>query len=439
MGDVTGDGATDGRETVAVVLSGAGARGAFQAGALSVLVPALEERGLTPTIWLGTSAGSINAALWGASAHLGAVSAAERTLAVWRAMGDEDVYAPVPLSLGRALVQYAAGAVAGRGAGTTSLLDTTPLERTAREHLDTRRLAANVADGILDSVGVVATRMPDRADDVAEGAASGRSVLFLDQHSTGEYDGDPARALDVVRGPLEPEHVLASSAIPVAFPPARIGTPATAAGWYTDGGVRLNTPLQPAVGLGATMIVVVSATSTTYRPPPPPRPPGSVPDIADAAAQVLNATLADRTTEDLAGLHRINRLVAQASRSASPVALTDRSGRPYREIDVLAVAPPPGAMGRLAEEVHARRTDGLGRLAELDNWLLGKALRGAGDGVGRRELLSYLFFDATYFSAGIELGARSAAAALAGAGMAPRTQDRPGPRRGTGPVGGARS
>ena len=73
-------------------------------------------------------------------------------------------------------------------------------------------------------------------------------------------------------------------------------------------------------------------------------------------------------------------------------------------------------MGRLAQQVHEQRTGGLGRLTEADNWPPGKALRGAGDGVGRRELLSYLFFDEAYFAAGIELGARTASAALAQSG-----------------------
>jgi hypothetical protein len=70
-------------------------------------------------------------------------------------------------------------------------------------------------------------------------------------------------------------------------------------------------------------------------------------------------------------------------------------------------------MGRIAAEVHARRTGRLGLLRETDNWLLGRIIRGGGEAVGRRELLSYLFFDEQYFAAGIELGRQTASAALA--------------------------
>jgi NTE family protein len=402
-----------GRPTVAVVLSGAGARGAFQAGALAELMPALEREGLSPTIWLGTSAGSINAVLWGSAAHLGADKAAQEVLEVWREMSDSDVYRPLlPFSLARTSLQFAAGALFGIGPGTTSLLDTVPLRRTAVAELHTEQLAANIAGGVLGAVGVVATRLPAASDDTAVGAAGGRSVLFLDQRSAVPYRGDPDRALDVVHGPLNPGHVVASSAIPVAFPPVQISEPADAAGWYVDGGVRLNTPLNPAVALGATRIVLVSATATSYGPPAPPDPTGRTPDIADAAAQVMHAALADRMSEDLSALRRTNRLVAQATAAGRPDLLTGSTGRAYRPIDVLEVSPPPGAMGLIAADVFDRRTGGLRRLTEMDNWLLGQAIRGAGDGVGRRELLSYLFFDEAYFAAGIELGRRAAAAAL---------------------------
>ena len=261
-------------------------------------------------------------------------------------------------------------------------------------------------------MGVVATRMPAATDNTVVGVASGRSVLFLDGQPAGPYGGDPDRALDVVHGPLKPDHVLASSAIPVAFPPVQISEPESAAGWYVDGGVRLNTPLNPAVALGATRIVLISATATTYGAPPLPDLSDRTPDIADAAAQVMHAALADRMSEDLSALRRTNRLVAQATDAGQPDLLTGTTGRPYRQIDLLTVSPPPGEMGRIAADVFARRTGGLRRLTEMDNWLLGQAIRGAGDGVGRRELLSYLFFDEDYFAAGIELGRNTAAAAL---------------------------
>ncbi|MGE5762735.1 MAG: patatin-like phospholipase family protein [Mycobacterium leprae] len=401
------------RPTVAVVLSGAVARGAFQAGALAELVPALERDGLTPTVWLGTSAGSINAVLWGSAAHRDAATVAEEVLGVWRRMSDDDVVRPLlPFSLPRVGLQFATGAVFGVGPGTTSLLDTGPLRETAEEVLETGQLAANIADGVLDAVGAVATRMPRDSDYVVTGAASGRSVLFLDEHSPGEYAGDPDRALDVVRSPVTVEHVLASSAFPVAFPPVQVTEPDEAAGWYLDGGVRLNAPLRPASDLGATRIVLVSANATRHGPPPPPDPASPTPDLADAAAQVLRAMLADRMIEDLLTLRRTNRLVAQAAGAGWHDLLLDGTGRPYREIDVIDVSPPPGEMGRIAVEIFDRKTAGFGRFTEMDNWLIGQLIRGAGDAVGRRELLSYLFFDEEYFAAGIELGRRTAAAAL---------------------------
>jgi NTE family protein len=404
--------ASDG-DTVAVVLSGAGARGAFQAGALAALVPALEREGLRPTVWLGTSAGSINSALWGSLAHVDAGSAAEETVALWREMSHDDVFDPLPVSLPRTALEYAAGALFGVGPGTTSLLATSPLRRTASERLDTAALHRNVSDGPLDAVGVVATRMPSEADAAVVGAASGRSVLFLDERAASGYEGDPGRALDVRRGPVGTDHVLASAAIPVAFPPVQVDRPGEAAGWYVDGGVRLNTPLHPAVGLGATRVLVVSATSTTYSGPPAPAPGEGTPDIADAAAQVLHAVLADRTTEDLRALRRANRLLAQTRAEGLHDVLRRSTGVPYRTVEVMVVSPPVGELARLAAATYERQTRGLGRLAELDNWLLGRALRGAGDGVGHRELLSYLLFDEEYFAAGIELGRRTAEAALA--------------------------
>jgi NTE family protein len=376
---------------------------------LAELIPALERDGLKPTVWLGTSAGSINAALWGAVAHLDAETAGKEVLEVWRRMGDRDVYRANP----HAGLDYLTGAFLGRGPGATSLLDTEPLHRTASETLRMGQLKANVKDGVLAAVGMVATRMATGSGSSGAGAASGRSVLFLDEHVKGDYRGDPARALDVVRGSLTADHVLASAAIPVAFSPIRVTEPKGARGWYLDGGIRLNTPLHPAVGLGATKIVLVSATPLVFDGKPVAHAADRPPDIADASAQVLNAVLADRTIEDLRALRRTNRLVDQASRLDPPWQPTSSTGQPYREIDVMSVSPQPGEMGRLAARVFEQRTAGLGRIWQLQNSILERAIRGAGDGMGRRELLSYLFFDPEYFAGSIDLGRGLAKRALA--------------------------
>ena len=395
------------RPTVAVVLSGAAARGAFQAGALAEIVPTLHARGETPRIWLGTSAGAINATLWAAAAHLEPAEAAEWVLDRWRSTSDDDVYRPIPLSAPRTALQYGVGFAFGLGTGATSLLDTTPLRRQTEQTFPAEQLATNVLDGAVSAVGAVATRMPNAAESVV---GSGRSTLFLDEHEPSTYGGDAERALDVVRGPVRAEQVLASSAIPVAFPAVRVEHPPGAAGWYLDGGVRLNTPLHPAVHLGADRVVVVSATGTSFGPPPEPDPGGRPRDVADAAAQVLTAVLADHTVEDLLTLRRVNRLVAAAREHGMSLPRPDRGS--YRTVQTLVVSPRPGEMGRLAADVFAERTSGLGGLREIDNRLVGRFIRGAGDGVGRRELLSYLFFDEEYFARSIELGRAHARAAL---------------------------
>lgn len=418
------------KERVAVVLTGAAARGAFQAGALAELLPTLEAEGLRPSIALGTSAGAINATFWASHAHLDAATASDALLGVWRRMSDDNVFSPILRSGPARGLEFAAGSVLGVGPGAPSILDTSPLARTLDEMLDADQAAENVRSGVVDALGVVATRMPADTDAYSAGAASGRSVLFLDENKASGYAGDPGEALDVARGPVVVPHVLASAAIPVGFPAVRVDQPQPAAGWYLDGGVRLNAPLHPAVGLGATRIILISAVATTVGPMPPAAEPGRRPSVDDAAAQVLHAVLADRTAEDLATLRRTNRLMAQfetlakkaQSSEAKPSSakagsggpgLSREDGTPYRRLPVLAVAPPPGAMAAMAAELHAQKTGRLGWLRERDNWLLGRLLRGGGGAIGRRQLLSYLFFDEDYFAASIDLGRRAAREALA--------------------------
>ncbi len=400
---------------VAVVLSGAAARGAFQAGALAELLPVLAEAGLTPSIVLGTSAGAINATLYGAKADLPAERVASELEDVWRRMSNSNVFLPIGLGAIRPAIQFTSGFVLGLGRGTTSLLDTLPLHVTARRELDTRRLHANIADDSpVSTVGVIATRVPPAAPDTFDGTSSARTVLFLDERTPSHYTGDTTRAISVAHGRLLAEHVIASAAIPVAFPPQRVTEPPEEEGWYIDGGVRLNAPLKPAIDLGATHIIVISATSIGYGPQSPPDLGRTAPDTADTGAQVLNAVLADRLTEDVIAIERTNRLVRHNDELGVEPPPRRTGTAPYREVKFATITPQPGEMGRLASCVHRKRTTGWRAGLELDNRLLGRAFRGLGDSAGRRELLSYLFFDEDYFAESISVGRRAAREALAG-------------------------
>lgn len=388
--------------TVAVVLTGAAARGAFQAGALSRLLPALQAQGHRPTVYLGTSAGAINAALYGSLAHLPVEQGVERLLHVWRSMDSGNVIRAPLLSLVGDGLRFLPGALFGLGDGIVSVFDTTPLQRTASQVLDAPQIARNVASGVLDAVGVAATRVPPASTDAGHWhTAHAHTVLFLDTTLDDSGVADPDRALRVAPGPIAADQVLASSAIPVAFPPVEVSGPEPFQGWYLDGGIRLNAPVRPAVALGADHVVVLSAHATSY-PQVYPVGLGEQPDVLDAGALTLQSILADRVIEDVAQIRTRNRWLEQGAD------LCTASGRTLHTVKVLEVSPEPGVLAELAGEVlNGKRFDP--RAAVLSRFL-----RGLGDGPGAMELLSYAYFDSEYFQAQIEIGVEAADRALAG-------------------------
>ncbi len=362
--------------TFAVVLAGGGARGAYEAGVLSVLLPALDAQGMRPDVFVGTSAGAINAVGFASLHHLGAAASSAAVLDLWREVHAGSVFRP-PL---RATL----GRVTGRADGrrrARGLLDTAPLTATLERLVDWEQLHANVSEGI--TVGVVATA-----------AATRDSRVFLETPpGITPPPPDENRAITYVGTRLEARHVLASSAIPVLFPAVEVERPAAASGWYFDGGVRLNTPIKPATALGAGRVLVV-ATAPAESPAQTAhhyssRPPG----LAAGAAQLLYAMLDDRMAEDLRTLAKRNEPEADGA-----------------VIPWLFGGPRPdhaGLLGRLVCEVlegtgpASRRWRGtLSRLARR------QAGRILGEDPSRAELVSYLFFDAEFIEGAIRLGRR---------------------------------
>lgn len=402
MGNPTDDSV----KRVAVVLSGAVARGAFQAGALGQVLSRLPADS-QPSMILGTSAGAINAVLWSQHQDDDPAVTAASVNATWTRMSNKQVYRPVgwqglPATLKRVILPAVEG-FAGHGTGIRALLDTAPLQAVVREEFPH---PLDLATGRLHTVGVVATWMP-----MGPGthSASGRSVLFLQEREPSTWQGSAARALDVERTTIIPEHVLASSAVPVGFPAQPV--PGPRSGWYIDGGVRLNTPIKAAIDLGATHVIVVSAMSLRYSQYVPAASHPVPPNVADASAQVMHALLGDRAVEDLLAVEKTNSILAQIP---DDLALRSRtSNRRYQPVEVMAVAPEPGRLGQLADTAWRSRYGEFYRRRGLgDTAALGRLLRGAGDGQGRRELLSYVLFDEQYFADSIDHGVKRAQVAL---------------------------
>jgi len=377
------------RERIALVLAGGGARGAYEAGALAALAPALAARGESPDIVVGTSIGALNGAFVAARAHQPLEATAAAAIEMWRALRWDDALRPLvsPSELGRLL--RAAALLAGLpGADLSALLDTSPLRGTLERLVSFERIARNVREDALTAAAVVATAY-----------TTARSVVF--HHGGPALAPDLVRAIDYVATPLAPEHVLASAAIPGAFPAVEIRRPRAAAGWYSDGGVRLNAPLKPALALGAERVVVIGLNSSLSSAQTPVRP-----DAIDGVAQLLQVVLADQLADDVATLAAVNETLAPAGPSAG-----GRRGarQRRRRIPYIFIAPSDRLeIGRLARDVYKRRYAGIGGLLrDSDLALIGRIVNAERSAV-HGELLSYLFLAREFLDELIALGRRDA-------------------------------
>ncbi|ABG99370.1 probable phospholipase (plasmid) [Rhodococcus jostii RHA1] len=368
-------------DRVGLVVAGGGARGAYEAGAITSLLPRL---GRSPTILVGTSAGALNVVGLAAGAHHGIDQAAERVVSLWDSVSLGDVFS-VTGSLTRGGLRYL-GQLAGLPMRLPSLFDTTRMRETIGALVSFEKVQENIDRGLVEAVAVAATSV-----------ATGGTVVFVHKHPAIALPPfDANRNITYVETTLQPEHVLASAAVPALFRPIHIDTPAAWAGWYVDGGVRLNMPLKPAVQMGAGRLGVV-ATRPRHWPVglPSQQTTGTgEPDLFNTAAVILRAMLADRMVEDL---HRLESRNAEAR--AHPEAVL------YRHIDVEFAGPPldrANSLAVLADEILRQRFRGLQRLRNPQLSLLAKLF--GGESAQPADLLSFLFFDPAFTTPAAALG-----------------------------------
>ncbi len=368
-------------ESIGLILSGGGARGAYEIGALSVLLPWLEKQhNQRPDVLVGTSIGAINVGYLAAGAQKDTATLLRDAGQQWlkieydRVMGRLFALRELRI-INRLLLSVIDPRVVPR-----SLLDSRPLSKTLRALVPS---PAQIHNNVIDpTVGLKACAV------VATAAHTNRSVVF---HDGGRKPRpDDRRGIDYVATRLEREHIEASAAIPVVFPAVRVDGPG--AGRYFDGGTRLNTPIKPALSLGAKRVIVIGLNSVAAAPPSATRP-----DLFDGASQVIQGLLVDPLVNDVATLAGINEAVLRAQEAGS-------GGEKRALVPYIFVAPKPNEIGEIAQCVYERCFAGVGALRHsLDLSLLGRLL-GAGSNSTRGELFSYFFFAKEFAARLLELG-----------------------------------
>jgi NTE family protein len=370
-----------------MILSGGGARGAYEAGVLSYLfdeMPRLGGRAPSFDIICGTSVGAINAVYLAAHAH--ALAPGVRRLAdLWSGLELQRV-----MRFGMLEALRLPKVLLGGGDTAQGLFDVQPLIDLVTKEVPWRAIGRAIARGYLRALAVSATEI-----------ATGRTVVFMDAHPEMALPTQLGPRSHVVPGPIGPQHALASAAIPLVFPPVRLGSLL-----YCDGGLRQNTPMAPALHLGATKLLVIGLSREVKGSAVPEGklPTNKAPGAPFLLGKVLNAFLLDHIESDLELLARINELLdvgravygedfaEKLSREAER-----RGARRYKPVATLVIRPSED-IGRIAAD-HVRRGKVSGPL--VTRKLLSMLESGIND---EADLASYLLFDGAFCRRLIELG-----------------------------------
>ena len=362
-----------------LILSGGGARAAYQVGVLAAIAELLPPGAPNPfPVIVGTSAGAINAVTL-ASGAMDFTAAIQRLTAFWQGFRSHQVLRsdwPGVISQASRFVTHS---LLGIGVKVpVALLNSSPLSDLLHTRLDLSGIDQAIAQKQLHAVAVTAF-----------GYESGQAVTFyqggrsIDPWLRHRRIGVPTR--------LSVEHLLASSAIPLLFAPVKIGNE-----YFGDGAVRQSAPISPALHLGASRVLVVGVSGNprgvdpdtslrTYT--------GQQPSLAQIGGHMLNSTFIDSLESDIELLQRLN----QFSHLLPDGTPTRALG--VAPVEVLVIAP-----SQPIDEIAARHRQELP--AALRLFLRGPgATKTSGAGV-----LSYLLFEAGYCSELIELGRRDALA-----------------------------
>jgi NTE family protein len=358
---------------IGLVLSGGGARAAYQVGVLKAVAEALPEATNNPfPVICGTSAGAINTLA--IAGRAGPFRLRIKKLeAIWRQLDAKKIYRTdfwgvLKNSLNMFFSLFHSGYAIGK---PKALLDNSPLRQLLEDYVRFRHIDEAIASGELEAVSVTAVSY-----------SSGKSVTFF-QGTEGQEPWERSRRVGI-RTNLTIDHLMASSAIPMMFPALQIGDQ-----YYGDGAVRQLKPISPALHLGADKVFVIGVSDNPFHKKKQPLTNHS-PSIAQIIGHMFNSAFIDSIESDLETLQKINRLAEQMSDTERKKKGVDD----LRPVDFLAILPSE-PIDKLASEYLKE----LPRSIKFFLKLMGATTRGGGVSAA-----SYVMFSHGFCRKLLELG-----------------------------------